>query len=239
MTRSRIIPFDPRLARRKRPAAPPPADAADLDRLTGAIYDHLGRTIGPVSGVAYSTEPETLPISILHVPPEPHRRRHILVTAGMAARPMNPPPQAPGCRFAELMICLPEDWPVGPGMTDDIREGWPLFLLRDIARMPHETKKWLWHAHTVRDTDPAAVHAPNTRLASVILDYPRSMPLGFERIRVDAQREVVIFNMIPTYPEECAYAMEHGSLKLLRLLNADRLGDVVDIHRRSVIDLDF
>lgn len=237
MTRSRIIPFDPRLARR-RPQIPPDSPPRPDERLTGAILDHLRRTLGPVEGVAYSTEPDELPVAVLHVPPEPHRRRHILVTAGMAARPMHAPPEAPDCSYCELMLALPEEWPVGPGMAHDMRVGWPLFLLRDIARMPHLSKTWLWHGHTVRDPEPDAVYAVNTRLASVILDYPRSMPLGFDRLRVDAARDLTIFNLIPIYPEECAFAMSEGSEELLRLLTAERFGDVVDIHRRSVVRLD-
>lgn len=62
----------------------------------------------------------------------------MLVTSGVSERPMAAPPGVPDTwRRAELLMCLPAGWPLGPAALREDRHGWPLRWLRMLARFPH------------------------------------------------------------------------------------------------------
>lgn len=65
---------------------------------------------------------------------------------------------APASPYAELMICLPPDWPVKSPMSDR-RAYWPVRLLKTIARLPHEYHTWIGAWHSV-------LNEPESRLVS-------------------------------------------------------------------------
>jgi len=60
----------------------------------------------------------------------------------------------PRWRWAELVLCLSRDWPVGQTDINDERHFWPLPWLWKLARFPHEYRTWLGYGHTVPNGDP-------------------------------------------------------------------------------------
>jgi len=52
------------------------------------------------------------------------------------------------CRFCEVYLCLPPDWPMAPELRLDRAEGWPVRLLAELAQHPHRSGEWIWFGHT-------------------------------------------------------------------------------------------
>lgn len=90
----------------------------------------------------------------------------------MSDLPMTVSDGAPASPYAELMICLPPDWPVKSPMSDR-RAYWPVRLLKTIARLPHEYRTWIGAWHSVLNGDPAALYAPfNGVVITPVLNCP-------------------------------------------------------------------
>ncbi|MEU4712474.1 suppressor of fused domain protein [Micromonospora purpureochromogenes] len=62
--------------------------------------------------------------------------------------------------YAELMLCLPADWPLTrlTGLDDD-PAGWPVRVLKQVARLPHEYGTWIGEWHSVPNGDSAQPYA--------------------------------------------------------------------------------
>ena len=79
-----------------------------LECITAHIEQHLGQ----VSGVLHELISDQIHLDVLQVDPTPERPFYTLITSGMSDLPMATPAGAEKFRFAELMICLPQDWPM-------------------------------------------------------------------------------------------------------------------------------
>lgn len=74
---------------------------------------HIETHLGPVEMVWHELTSDLVHIDVLHVGATRERPFHWLVTTGMSDRPKTPPGHSSSCRFAELMIALPHDRPIG------------------------------------------------------------------------------------------------------------------------------
>src|SRR3990172_960869 len=123
------------------------------------IAAHVERWVGPIEHVHHELASEHVHIDVFHVPPNPKRELHTLVTAGMSTRPMKPPAEAAECRLVELVLTLPRDWSAGPAMYESAAHAWPLEGMIELARLPHASGEWIWGGHSVADPDARAVHS--------------------------------------------------------------------------------
>jgi hypothetical protein len=71
------------------------------------IDGHLAKHVGEADTVFHEIISDIVHIDVHHVPPGPERSFHTFVTTGMSDLPMQAPPDAEDCRYAELMIYLP------------------------------------------------------------------------------------------------------------------------------------
>src|SRR5271155_3789322 len=90
-----------------------PESTRNLELITA----HVERHVGPVARVIHETASQFVHVDILHILPSATRDFQVLVTSGLSDRPMIAP-QGSGesredCRFAELYLCLPSEWPLG------------------------------------------------------------------------------------------------------------------------------
>ncbi|MQA64140.1 MAG: hypothetical protein GEU86_22400 [Actinophytocola sp.] len=60
------------------------------------------------------------------------------------------------------MLCLPADWPLTQAALQEERTGWPVDVLKRVARLPHEYATWIGEWHSVPNGDPAMPYAPDT-----------------------------------------------------------------------------
>jgi hypothetical protein len=100
-----------------------------------------------------------------------------MFTSGMSDRPQNVPPEREDCRFSELVIFLPPDWPGGRGddvVIEDARLTWVKQWLLYLARYPHATGNWVGPGHLFPTGD--AEPLPGTGFSAFVLLEPISLP---------------------------------------------------------------
>ncbi len=219
-----------RHAEREKPFELATGDEETID----AISDHIERHIGPAPMVFHELVSDLVHIDVHHVPPDADRDFHTLITSGMSDRPMTVPEGAEAYRFAELVLCLPEEWPVTMEAFKDDRNYWPVRLLKELARLPHEYDTWLGVGHTVPNGgDQPTAYAKNTRLTCALI-VP-AVPFGrdFRELEMPDGRIINFYVVWPLLPEEVAFKMKHGYDKLVnRMLDAG-VTDIIDVDRRS------
>ena len=124
-------------------------DPTTDDVFANAIGGHIIQHVGPITNVFHERVPSVVQIDVLVVGPSDERPFTTLVTCGMSDRAMHVPiedpddlARIPELRYAELLLCLPPDWPLTPEAFADESNYWPI--------------RWL---------KPGATSAPDERLA--------------------------------------------------------------------------
>jgi hypothetical protein len=205
----------------------------DLYRIR-LITDHIEKNIGVVSDVLHEQVSDLVHIEIHVVLPTRQRPYITLVTSGMSDRPMNTPDaEDRETRFAELMLCLPEDWPVDQKRFDDETIYWPIRWLRMLARFPYEYDTWFGLGHTIPNGDPPVPFASNTELCCWLLAKPQIAPEAFHHL-VEKDRLVNFYAAIPLYHEEIDLKLQHGADKLIAKLLDNEVTELIDPRRRNI-----
>ena len=144
---------------------------------------------------------------------------------------MNVPDRCDVNPFAELMICLPAEWPLTMDGFGEENNYWPVRLLKMLARYPHENNTWLYGGHSVSHRK---AFAPNTKMSSVILLEPSL--LGAEpSVRAHGQ-EVLLWAVCPLYEEEWVYKTARGAEALAKLLAERGVNELLNPTRACVLD---
>lgn len=205
----------------------------DSDR-TNAISQHIEKFIGPAPMVFQELVPDVISIDVHHVPPTPKRNFHTLITNGMSQRPMLVPEGAEQFQFAELLLCLPFDWPLTREAFCREENYWPIRLLKTLARLPHERKTWLGPGHVVPNgsTKPQA-YAANCSFCSALIVEPSSFVSGLSRLFLPGEKIVNFYSVWPLYEDEAKRQIYEGIDVLLDRLSRLDVKDVIDTTRRS------
>ena len=192
---------------------------------------HLDAYFGPSESVFHELASlDGTHIDIYLVEPTEKYPCYRLITCGMGARRMSVPREARGQvpDRIELMLSLPADWRFDEKSMEEDRFGWPVSLLKYLARFPWSESTWLGWGHTL----PLAQFADNTQLSGVFIDAPEHYPFDAFRVVFPKKRAVYIFQAVPVYDEEIGYAVEHGSEELEKLLK-DVVCSPVDVGRKN------
>ena len=124
--------------------------AAEGDEQTAtAIEGHIERHFGPIAFVWHELVSDLIHLDVHVVEPTPERPVYTLVTSGMSDRSMNVPEAAQTTPYAELMLCLPESWTMTGEAFRKNNNYWPIWLLKMVARIPHEYNTWIGRFHSV------------------------------------------------------------------------------------------
>ncbi|GKU78549.1 hypothetical protein L3i20_v229460 [Paenibacillus sp. L3-i20] len=207
-------------------------DEATIDLITAHIEKH----IGVVDFIFHEIISDTVHIDVLRVPPTKERNYYTLVTCGMSTLPMTVPPGAEKFRFAELLICLPADWPMTEETYSLPENYWPIEWLKTLARLPHEYNSWLYAGHTIPNGDPEKPFAGNTLLSGVMLTLPSLAEdaSAFFNLRASDEKEVHFFCVVPLYSEEMEFKLKKGAEALLEKHDEEGITVLLDIGRKNV-----
>jgi hypothetical protein len=178
-----------------------------------AISKHIGRHIGEPDNVFHELISDLVHIDIHIVAPTPQRNWYTLVTSGMSDRPMTIPddPELEQFKHAELLICLPTDWPMTQEEWKQDESGfWPIQWLKMMARMPHEYDTWLGVGHTVPNGDPPEPLGPGTDLCCMLVMPPALAGEEFGQLKLKGGRTINFYALVPLYREEMDYKLKHG-----------------------------
>ena len=211
--------------------APPDMSESNLQ----AIDDHVAEHIGKIENVWHEIVSDLVHIDVHVVPPRPERPYYTLVTSGMSDLPMNAPEGAEDWKFAELMLCLPQDWPLTVEAFKDERNYWPVRWLKTLARFPHEYETWLSVAHTIPNGDPPEPLADNTALAGFMLVPPLTTSVEFHELLVPPLRTIHFHAVLPLTAAELSFKLKHGADALMERLEKAKVTELLDIRRKSVV----
>ncbi len=207
--------------------------SGDSDNID-AIGLHIEQFIGPIPMVFHELVSDLVHIDVHHVPPSSGRDFHTLITSGMSDRPMTVPEDAEDFQFAELLLCLPPDWPLTRTDFADERNYWPIRLLKVLARLPHEYGTWLGVGHTVPNGgEKPQPYADNTQFCCAMVAPPLKFAPEFRQLELD-DRVINFYAVWPLLPNETVFKLQQGFDPLVERLLADGVSEVIDVARRSV-----
>lgn len=191
---------------------------------------HLEETLGaPAELSLRELMPADAPITIRRVVGADEQ---FLVTDGMSAAALTPLDPTAASAFAEVYVRLPADWPLTAEALADPLCRWPIEVLRQVARLPHDGPFWLDpDGALITTSDPETTLSPDTRQCALLAVLGGQAWDEWERPDGEAVR---LFLLFPIYPEERALAERDGIRALLELFDAHQVPLVVDPHRPSV-----
>jgi hypothetical protein len=204
------------------------------------IQSHLEEHIGPFENVLDEIESPDLHIDIIPIPASEERPFLTLCTMGMSAAPMCMPDDADVLRFAELLIALPPDWPLSVEEFKSLGEDawWPLRWLKELARLPINYDTFLAPGHTVPNGNPPEPFSENCPFAAFLVTPQSVAEESFDLLEV-GNRLVAFLQMIPLYPEELKFKLQHGTDALLERLSTlyedGTVADLADPARPSAV----
>lgn len=212
----------------------PPAygDSILIDKLE----EHIEKYIGEVDMVYHELLSDIIHLDVYYIKPSAERKCHTFITTGMSFLPMNTPEGAEEYRYAELMICLPEHWEVSDEAFKVEVNYWPIRLLKQMARFPHHYNTWLGFAHTVPNGNPPEPLFEGTLLNGIILLPPIMVKRDFISLKVDDNRTVNFYCIIPLYEEETNYKLKYGYSSLLDKFDEYGINEVIDINRKNTCE---
>jgi len=199
------------------------------------ISDHIEQYIGPVATVYHELMSDLVHIDVHIVEPTDERDYYTLVTSGMSDRPMNAPEGAEDLRYAELVIGLPSDWPMGDESWKKEENYWPVWLLKFMARFPHEYETWLWSMHTVPNGDPPEPYAGNTQLCGAMLLPPITTDEEFWELPIDDEKRIHFFGIVPLHEDEMELKLKKGAEALFDGFDEHNISELLDPGRPSTV----
>jgi hypothetical protein len=205
-------------------------DSPDIEK----IEQHIEKHIGKIETVYHELVSDLVHIDVFFIKPTPQRNFITLVTSGMSHRPMKAPPQAEKFQYAELLICLPPDWPLTDEALKDEKYYWPIRQLKMLARFPHEYDTWLWYGHTIPNGDPPQPFASNTELSGIIIAPPLLSPREFFTLKIEESKTIYFFSILPLHTDEMNTKLKKGSDDLFEHFDKNGVNELLNIHRPSV-----
>lgn len=204
------------------------------------ITKHIEENIGEIELVFHEIVSDLVHIDIYWIKPSKKFPFHTLVTSGMSDKPMNVPEGLEGFKYSELCILLPPEWNLGDRDTEIMKDAfkdennyWPIRWLKTIARFPHKYNTWIGDSHTIPNGENAEPFAENTKLGCILILPPLSLGEPFFQLKIDKDKTIHFFTLVPIYKEEMNYKLIKGTDKLLDKFDKYQISDIVNISREN------
>ncbi|PYI51607.1 suppressor of fused domain protein [Paenibacillus flagellatus] len=188
---------------------------------TEEIVDHFMRAFpNRTCGVFHEIISDLVHIDVNVMEPTEREPFWILYTTGMSDLPMTLPEEileelGDGIDRAELMIFLPTSWEMSEQAFKDDNNYWPIRLMKQLARFPHQYNTWLSYGHTIPNYREYEPYAEGTGLNGVVL-YKLDDDLSV--IPTKDGNKVHAYFLVPLYREEMEYKLEYGMEALMEKL---------------------
>ncbi|MGG7177279.1 suppressor of fused domain protein [Clostridium paraputrificum] len=195
------------------------------------IENHLEKYLGKVGGVYHEHISEIMHLDIIYFMPTKERPYYTFVTAGMSSIPMNIPANTKEDKYAELVITLPANWKIGEEDLKDIKNYWPIQLLKDIARYPFKNKSWLGPCHTIDNESDEELNLYNNSFSGVILFPNFTLDPEFSKIFINKNKTIKLHSLVPLYKEEINFKIDNGSEPLFNKFISKNINEVINLNR--------
>ncbi|PYE47663.1 suppressor of fused domain protein [Paenibacillus barcinonensis] len=203
------------------------------DKWLKRIETHADKYLGEAESVFHELVSDHVHIDVHVVRPTPERNYYTLYTTGMSALAMNTPEDAQEYEYAELVMCLPPDWPLLQEELDNSENYWPIRWLKTMARLPHDYDTWLSWGHTVPNGDPALPLSGNTDMCAFIVLPPLEVHEDFLTLDMEDGQTVHFYAILPIYLEELEHKLEYGLDALLDQFEAHHVNEILDLSRMN------
>ncbi|NTW29520.1 MAG: suppressor of fused domain protein [Coriobacteriia bacterium] len=223
---------------RHTPEASVSGPASYNDAYAEAVVKHMSAALGePNDLIWHEVVSDMVHIDVHFIDPKTGPSRHVLFTTGMSHRPMNVPPGHDIPTLAEVMIVLPGDWPLDEESLRSERYGWPITLLKTLARLPHRYDTWLAVGHTIPNNEPPEPYVAGTGLCCALLLPPiQALPDSKWSIPTDDGQSISLLCVYLIHEAEMVLKMEKGVDALLDPFDAAHVLDIVDLNRKSSVE---
>jgi hypothetical protein len=195
-----------------------------------AIARHIEGHVGEYPMVFHEIVSHLVHIDIHFVGASAQRPYHTLITSGMSDKPMTVPEGMEEFRYAELMMCLPPDWPMTEDAFKDERWFWPIRTLKLLARMPHEYDTWLCIAHTIPNGDPPEAY-PGTPFCCALIAPPQLFPDEFFELKMAEDKVIHFYAVVPIFQEEMDLKLKKGADELWERFDEHKVSELLDLKR--------
>ncbi|MFC7533379.1 suppressor of fused domain protein [Actinoplanes sp. GCM10030250] len=199
-----------------------------------AIDRHIEQFFGPVEFVYHEIASHLVGVHIYVVGPTADRPFRTLITSGMSELPMTVPEGHGISPYAEVMIALPPDWPLNDrSALGDEASGWPITLLKQVARLPHEYGTWIGEWHSIPNGDPMEPYAAGVPFAGAVVTPMLRVPAEARAVQVGDGTTVDVLAVIPLHPDEVRVKLERGTDALIEILDRGSITELLDPERPS------
>ncbi|MCJ8013458.1 suppressor of fused domain protein [Paenibacillus sp. KQZ6P-2] len=176
---------------------------------------------GRTSSVFHEIVSDIIHIDVNIMEPTEKEPFWVLYTNGMSDLPMTIPNEIlAGLNDhydrAEVMMFLPASWELTQESVKDENNYWPIRLMKQMARFPHQYNSWLGYGHTIPNYQDYEPYADGTGLNGVVL-YQLKEEISV--IRAKDGNKIQTYFLIPLYKEEMDYKLEHGMDALMERLS--------------------
>jgi hypothetical protein len=200
-----------------------------------AFDRHVAEHFGPVAFVLHEVASHLVGVHIYVIAPTEARPYQTLITSGMSERPMAVPEGYGINPFAELMLCLPADWPLTQEALRDERLGWPIWLLKQVARFPHEYATWVGEWHSIPNGDPAMPYATGTPFAGVVVTPMINVLPEARIIDVGDGTLIDLLALVPLHRAEVELKVSQGTDALIDAFDQGGISELLDPTRPSLV----
>jgi len=190
---------------------------------------------GRTSSVFHEIISDTIHIDVNIMEPTEEEPFWVLYTNGMSDLPMTLPDEILAelddqYDRAEVMMFLPASWELTEESVKDENNYWPIRLMKQMARFPHQYNTWLGYGHTIPNYQDYEPYADGTGLNGVVL-YQLNEEISV--IPTKDGNKIHTYFLIPLYKEEMDYKLEHGMDALMdKLLELD--DEVLELHANRI-----
>lgn len=197
------------------------------------VEAHIEKHIGPVETVFHELVSDLIHLDVLYIPPTADRPFAVLATSGVSDLAMAVPDGSEEFARAELLIALPDTWPISEEAFKDETNYWPVRWLKYIGRLPHEYDTWIGWGHTIPNGNPPEPIS-NTEFVGLMVSPPYWLDPDFFQFTASNGDVVSFYELIPLYSEEMELKLNKGAEELQRRLEKEDIDFVLDIDRPNV-----
>lgn len=180
-----------------------------LQSIIEAVHDHLVDSLEGEYFVLHEEQSSLVHIDVHVLHPAPGRPYFVLLTSGMSLLPMKVPEGLEKFSRAEILLCLPPDWPLSRSNLGwrEPSYFWPIQALKSCALYLHEHQTWLAYGHSV---GLPTFGGANAHFEGVVFMPPNLGLPGFDRIAISRREYINVLAMIPMVNGELAFKLNHG-----------------------------
>lgn len=170
------------------------------------ISDHVSRFVGPTGTVFHEFISGELHIDCFVVPEIPERDFQAVYITGMSGKPM---PNTPDdLAYAELLVILPKEWPLGPDAFREEANYWPIRVLKDLARAPLSVKAGVYPGLSLLNGDSGEPY-PGTPFVGMMLVSPDLFEPDFSLLH-SGEKTINFYVLIPLTESEMIWKLNQS-----------------------------